>query len=299
MLLALAGGVILGSGALSGTAVSGLRGEKGDLQDRLGALGGEKSELTDRLSAADEFDAQMAGRIVGDSLNGKSVVIFRTPDADAADVDALTGLIGRAGGSVAGTIGMTSQFVEANAGEKLITVVNSPILPAGTRLDTGLTDPDAQAGDLLGIALLLNDDPAAVPVDQTARDTVLTALRNTGFLSYQDQVRAADTAVVITGGGLSDDAGNQGATVARFTAALAPHGSAVVLAGRDGSADGIAAVALTRGDPALARAVTTVDDIGSAAGRITTVLALQAMISGAPPAAYGVGQGATAVTVPQ
>lgn len=299
MLLALAGGVILGSGVLSGTAVTGLRGEKGDLEDRLGALTGENETLTERLLAADQFDSQLAGRMVRDALSGKTVVVFRTPDADAGDLDGVTALIGQSGGSVTATIGLTREFVEANAGEKLATVVNSPILPPGARLDTALTDPAAQAGDLLGIALLLKADPAAVPVDDTARDTVLAALRDTGFLDYPDQVRAADTAVIVTGGALGEDAGNQGASVARFAAALARHGSGTVLAGRDGSDTGVSAVALTRADPALARAVTTVDDIGTAAGRITTVLALQAMLGGAPPAGYGIGQGATAVTVPQ
>lgn len=297
VLLALAGGVILGSGALSGVAVSGLRGEKGDLQDRVEALDRDNAALTERLAAADSFDSQMAGRIVRDTLSGKSVLIFRTPDANAADIDALAGLVGQAGGSVAGEVDLTDQFVAANASEKLVTVVNSPILPAGTQLDTALTDPGAQTGDLLGLTLLVDRDPEAVPVDDGARDTVLTALRDTGFLAYDGPVAAADTAVVVTGGALADDAGNQGATVARFAAALAQHGSAAVLVGRDGSATGVSAVALVRGDPALASAVTTVDDVGSAAGRITTVLALEALAGGSPPAAYGVGQGATAVTV--
>ena len=49
----------------------------------------------------------------------------------------------------------------------------------------------------------------------------------------------------------------------------------------------------------MANAVSTVDDVGTASGRITTVLALRAMIGGAPPGRYGVGPGAAAVTVPQ
>lgn len=298
VLLALAGGVVLGSGALSGVAVTGLRGEKGDLQDRVNALTDQNDAIAERLLAADQFDSQMAGRIVRDALVGTSVIIVRTPDAEDSDVEAVLGMVGQAGGSVTGTIGLTTTFVEGNAGEKLATVVNSPILPPGTQLDTALTDPAAQAGDLLGIALLVKDQEG-VPVDDGARDTVLAALRDTGFLDYGDRVGAARTAVVITGGALPEDAGNQGAAVARFTAALAPHGAATVLAGRDGSASGVASVALTRADPAMSRLVTTVDDVGSAAGRITSMLALQAMLGGLPPAGYGVGQGASAVTVPQ
>ena len=297
--VALAIGVVLGSGAFSGTMVSGLRGDKGDLQKQISTLTDEQAALTERLSAAGEFDTQMAGRIVRDALISKSVVLFRTPDADDDDVEAVARLIGQAGGSVTGTIALTNEFVEANSAEKLRSVVNSPILPAGTQLSTALLDQGSQAGDLLGIALLINRDPKIVPVADEARDAVLSALRDTGFLTYTQRIDPADTAVIVTGGALADTAGNQGATVARFAAAMAPRGSGTALAGRDGSATGVAAVAVTRAEPGMADAVTTVDDIGSESGRITTVLALQALIRGAPPGAYGVGAGAASVTVPQ
>jgi hypothetical protein len=80
---------------------------------------------------------------------------------------------------------------------------------------------------------------------------------------------------------------------------LAPHGSGAVLVGRDGSASGTAALAVTRSDNALSSAVTTVDDVDSESGRITAVLALSDLINGARPGQYGIGQGAASVTVPQ
>jgi hypothetical protein len=279
--------------------VSGLRGDKGSLEQRITSLDAENHALSGKLSAADQFDTQMSGRIVRDALAGKSVVLIRTPDAEDGDVDAMSRLIEQAGGVLTGTIGLTPQFVDANAAEKLQSVVNSPVVPAGTRLNTALADPSAQAGDLLGIALLINRDPKIAPVDDGARETVLAALRDTGYLSYANHLGAANAAVVLTGDPLPDDAGNQGVSVARFAAALAPHGSGVVLAGRDGTADGVSAVAVARSDAAIAGAITTVDDIGSAPGRITTVLALQSMMAGGAPGKYGRGAGAASFTVPQ
>lgn len=296
--LALAIGVVLGSGVLNDTMRSGVSEGKAALQKQAGSLTDEKDTLAGRLEAADQFDAQISGRVVRDALAGKSVVVFRTPDASDGDVGALVGLVGQAGGTVTGTVGLTDAFVDAADAEKLRSVVNSPIVPAGTQLNTALLDQSSQAGDLVGLAVLINRDPKIAPVDDPARDTVLGALRDTGFITY-DRVTAADTALVITGGALADDAGNRGLTVARFAAGLAPHGSGTVLAGRDGSAGGVSAVAVTRNDAAIAGAVTTVDDIGTVSGRITTILALQALIAGSAPAKYGVGEGAAAVTVPQ
>lgn len=298
--LALAIGVALGSGLLSNTVLSGLRDDKQEMQQQIDTLTDNRNALNEKLSAADDFNAQMAPRILRDSLAKKSVVIFRTPDAADDDVNGLVRLVGEAGGSVAGTVGLTQEFVDANSAEKLLSVVNSPIVPAGAQLSTATVDQGFQAGDLLGISLLIDKDPRATPVGDAERDTVLTALRDTGFLTYgTERIGAADTALIVTGGPLGDDAGNQGSTVARFASGLARHGSGTVLVGREGSATGTSAVAVTRSDAALKNAVSTVDDVDSESGRITSVLALGALLGGARPDQFGIGQGATAVTVPQ
>ncbi|MGE2835791.1 copper transporter [Mycobacterium sp. SMC-4] len=298
--LALAIGVALGSGLLSNTVLSGLQDDKHELQEQIDTLTGERNALNEKLAAAADFDAQMAPRILAGNLRDKSVVLFRTPEADDDDVEALVRLVGQAGGRVSGTIGLTTQFVEAHAAEKLLSVVNSPIVPAGAQLNTATVDQGSQAGDLLGISLLINKDPRARPVDDAARDTVLNTLRDAGFITFgAERIGAADTALVVTGGALGDDAGNQGATVARFTAGLAQHGSGTALVGRDGSASGTAAVAVARSDSALNNAYSTVDDINREPGRITAVLALGDLLAGGKPGQFGVGRGATAVTVPQ
>ncbi len=298
--LALAVGVVLGSGFLSDTLLSSLRDEKRDLYTQINGLNDQKNVLTEKLSAANNFDNQLVSRIVHDALGGKTVVIFRTPDAKDDDVAAVSKIVGQAGGAVTGTVSLTQEFVDANSAEKLRTVVNSSILPAGTQLSTKLVDQGSQAGDLLGITLLINPNPTPA-VEDVQRDTVLAALRDTGFITYQpsDHIGAANAAIVITGGALPQDAGNQGVSAARFSAALAPHGSGTLLAGRDGSSTGGAAVAVTRADAGMAAAVSTVDDVDTAPGRITAILGLHDLINGGHVGQYGTGHGATSITVPQ
>jgi len=298
--LALAVGVVLGSGFLSDTLLSSLRDEKRDLYTQINGLNDQKNVLTEKLSAANNFDNQLVGRIVHDALGGKTVVVFRTPDAKDDDVAAVSKIVGQAGGTVTGTVSLTQEFVDANSAEKLRTVVNSSILPAGAQLSTKLVDQGSQAGDLLGITLLSNPNPTPA-VEDVQRDTVLAALRDTGFITYQpaDHIGAANAAIVVTGGALPQDAGNQGVSVARFSAALAPHGSGALLAGRDGSATGGAAVAVTRADAGMAAAISTVDDVDTAPGRITAILGLHDLVNGGHVGQYGTGRGATSITVPQ
>jgi Copper transport outer membrane protein, MctB len=297
--LALAVGVVLGSGLLSDTLLSGLRDDKRQLQNQINDLNQHNNALTEKLNAANEFDAAMSGRIVRGMLAEKSVVIIRTPDASDAAVDSLTRLISDAGGTVSGTVALTRQFVDANASDKLLSVVNSSIVPAGAQLSTTSVDQGSQAGDLLGIVLQINKNPAVPPADDVQRETALVALRQTGFITYPAKLGAANAAVVVTGGRLGDDAGNEGATVARFAAALAPHGAGTVVAGADSSASGTAAVAVLRADAGMSGAVTTVDDVDMSSGRITTILALHDLLTGARPGHYGTGEGAQALTVPQ
>src|SRR6201992_1945023 len=296
--LALGVGAVLGSGFLSDTLLSSLRDEKRDLYTQINGLNDQKNVLTEKLSAANNFESQLVGRMVHDALGGKTVVVFRTPDAKDDDVAAVAKIVGQAGGTVTGTVSLTQEFVDANSAEKLRTVVNSSVLPAGQQLSTKLVDQGSQAGDLLGIALLINTNQAVPPVDDLQRDTVLAALRDTGFVTYQpsDHMAAANTALVVTGGGLPQDAGNQGVSVARFAAALAPHGAGTLLAGRDGSATGGAAVAVARADAGINAAISTGDDVDAAPGRITSILGLHDLMNGGHIGQYGTGHGATSLT---
>jgi hypothetical protein len=124
--IALAIGVVLGSGLLNDTLLSGLRDDKRTQQRQIEGLNQQKNALNEKLNAASDFDATMAPRIVRDALAGRKVVLFTTPEADRSDVDALAELVSSAGGSVSARVGLTGQFADANQGERLRTIVNSP-----------------------------------------------------------------------------------------------------------------------------------------------------------------------------
>ena len=158
------------------------------MQNQINGLTDEKNALNEKLSAAGKFDAQMSPRILRDALKGKSVVLFRTPDAADDDVEAMSRLVGESGGTVTGTITLTQEFVDANSSEKLLSVVNSPIVPAGRQLSTTSVDQGSQAGDLLGIAHAQRQGSRALPPSTTPSATACwSALRDTGFLTYGDR----------------------------------------------------------------------------------------------------------------
>lgn len=294
--VALAIGVVLGSGLLSSGLVSGLRDDKTDLENEVGALQDSNNQLGEQLNSADGFDSAVSARVVRDALLDRSVVVITTPDADPGDVDGVTRSIEASGAAVTGRVSLTDSFVSAASGDDLRTRLTN-VVPAGVQLRTGAVDQGSLAGDLLGSVLLLNAQTAEPQSTPEELSLALETLRSGGFIAYDNgAVAPAQLAVVVTGGNSEDGDGNRGAIVARFAGGLDARGAGTVLAGRTGAANGNGPVAVVRADSALSTGVSTVDNVDREAGRITTTLALQEQLDGGA-GRYGTGPNSTAVTV--
>ncbi|QBJ94694.1 copper transporter [Rhodococcus sp. ABRD24] len=294
--LALAIGVVLGSGLLSNGMLSGLRDDKAGLQNQIEDLNTQNNRLGEQLNSADSFDAAVADRIVRDSLAQRSVIVVTTPDANPGDVEGINRLIGLAGGTVTGRVSLTKSFVDSVNGDQLRTMVTN-IIPAGVQLRTGAVDQGSLAGDLLGSVLLLNPQTAQPQTTPQERVLALDTLRGGGFIEFDGNVAPAQLAVVLTGGGDPDSVGgNRGAVIARFAGAMDGRGAGAVLAGPPSAAEGSGPIAVARADAALSAVLATVDNIDREAGRITVPLALQEQLGGVS-GRYGTGPGAVSVTV--
>ncbi|WP_194820062.1 copper transporter [Nocardia sp. XZ_19_385] len=293
--LALAIGVVLGSQTLAADMLTGLRSDKTELRQQVDSLGEQNRRQTDELEAADRFIAGSSGRILAGALADRTVAVFTTPDADPADVEAVSRGLETAGAAITGRIALTDAFLDAGEGDRMRTSLTN-VIPAGAQLRTGAVDQASLAGDLLGLVLLL--DPANTQPRSTPEELalVLETLRGGGFLAYGDTPnRAAQLALVITGNGARSAENNQGANIARFAGALRARGAGTVLAGRAGAAEGPGPIAEVRSDSVLATTVTTVDHLDREIGRVTTVLGLSEQLNGGA-GRYGTGTKATSLT---
>lgn len=291
--LALAVGVVLGSTAISGRLLSGLSSDRAELGRQVSDLQTEGNALRARLTDANSFGLAVGPRTVRDTLRGRSVVLLTTGDADPADRDALTGLLGQAGATVTGELQLTDAFTDPARSGRL-SELTARLLPAGVALPL-TSDSGTLAGGLLGSLLLLNPGtgrPQATPVETTA---VLAGLGDGGFVRVGGAVMPAQLAVVLTGGAAGGDgSGDRAAVVARFATELDRSGAGAVLAGRPGSAEGNGPIGVVRADTAATSLLSTVDDVGTAAGRVVTVLALAEQAQGRS-GRYGTAGNAQAV----
>jgi hypothetical protein len=277
--LALAVGVVLGSTTLSRTLLSGLTSDNDDLVNQVHDLETQRNAQRARLADADGFAAQVGPMAVQGQLSQRTVVIVTTADADPADRDALDTLVTDAGARVTGEVQLTDDFSNPEKADQLKDIVPR-LLPAGVALPT-VSDPGTLAGGLLGPLLLIDkaDNKPQASADEAA--AAFTGLTEGGFVKASQDIQPAQLAIVLTGGAAKGDgAGDRAATVARFATQLDRSGAGAVLAGGEGSADGTGAVGGVRADTAATSILSTVDNVGTPAGRVVTVLALTEQLDG-------------------
>lgn len=257
---------------------------------------GEATERADiaeaQAASADSVVGELAAEAVTGTLGERPVLVFRTADAVEEDVAGVEKLLSDAGAVDAGTITLAEKFLTSEGADELKSIVANT-LPAGARLSEDRLDPGLHAGEALGSALLLEPESGEEQASSEERGLLLRALRDAGFLDYEDgTILPAQVAVIITG----DDDGSSGLaarTLADFVAALDGRGNGAVLAGRIHTAADTGVVGLVRA--AADNGVSTVDSVDRAVGRMATVLAVREQLEG-ETGSYGSAESAEAAS---
>ncbi|MBO0856404.1 MAG: copper transporter, partial [Nocardia sp.] len=208
VLLALVVGAVVGLVVRHGGIRGGQDAARGD--ENLAQVNGR---LVQQVGAADDFIAHSSGRILAGTLANRSVLVFTTPDADTADIDAVNGALTSAGAKVTGRVALTDAFVDAGQGDRLRTAVTN-MIPAGAQLQSEAVDQGSLAGDLLGLAFLTDPANGAQRATDRERGLILDTLRSGGFLDTAG-LAPAQAAVVVTGAGAGAQNNAQGAILAR------------------------------------------------------------------------------------
>jgi hypothetical protein len=272
--LAVALGIVIGTTALNEPILADIKNQVSDLEGDKRSLEDRTQLLQARLDTADAFEEAVAPALVDGVLTGNSVLLVVTNEDVAPEtVDQVTALIGEAGGTVSGSLTLRPEYTDPSSSSALQSYVTGPGLPTGVQL------PEVDdAGQLVGalLAQVLMIPPDGVAPDGAAISSVLAGLSALDVLTAEgDSVAPADYAVVLTAGAFAgEDAAERVETVAELVAALDAAGSGAVVAGDTASAAENGLVGVIRADPTLSAAVSTVDNVDTAAGAISTVLAL-------------------------
>lgn len=265
--LALAVGVVLGSTSVA----TSIRDAVVDREETTaGQLEAAQRELGQSRLANDRLGAlagDLTPAVVDGRLADRPVLVVVAPGASAEDVDAVTEVISLAGGIDAGRIRLTDRAVDPEADSELAALVAN--LPIGDS-PAGDADMGAQLGTALGRAGLLRGEDAEPHLDDEDRATVLTTLADAEMIAYEPgTIRPGQLAVLVTGPGGDEAAAVRTASLART---LDSEGAGVVVVSAICAGAGQDAVLVLRSSGQ--EDASTVDNAGTAAGRVATVLAL-------------------------
>ena len=137
-------------------------------------------------------------------------------------------MLNAAGAVDSGTITMTNEFLHPDGADKLKSIVAN-VLPAGAELDEQDLSAGRHTGQALAAALLRDPENAEPLASSEDRGALLQALREAGFLNYDDgTILPAQAVVVVMGNGGDEYYRSPGV----FANALNEVGSYGILAGR-------------------------------------------------------------------
>ncbi|MCU1668708.1 MAG: Copper transport outer membrane protein MctB [Blastococcus sp.] len=287
--LAVALGIVIGTTQLNGPVLSNLQSQVTALQADKRSLENRTQGLQGQLDTSSAFEQAVAPALVQGSLKGHRVLLVLANDQVAREtIDQVTALVGKAGGTLGGTITLQPAFSDPATDASLQNYVTGPGLPAGTKLPAG-GDTGKMLGALLGQVLMVprsGSTPGSASIS-----SVLAGLSALKVLTQESSsVVPSDYAVVLTAGAFQgSDAATRNAVLSDLVTGLDAAGSGAVVAGDATSAGKGGLVAVIRNAPSLSAAVSTVDNIGTAAGQISTVLALGPETKGTS-GKYGTGQ---------
>lgn len=294
--LALAVGLVVGTVALGGPVLDGLRGTTTALASDKRALESDVRGLQTDLASDDGFARTVSEELVAGRLAGQRVLVVSAPGADGRMIDQVSAALVGAGAVVTGRLAVQPTLLDPAQGQ-LVDDIVARVVPAGVELPQGR--PAARAAGELAAALTVRAGRATV--DRTKAQEVVSAFQEAGLIDLTGQGKAFTTAgsvVVVSAPApaalVRDDklsAALDGllALAGAFDAASA---GAVVAGPPEAARDG-GLIGLLRSDPARRDAVSSVDNADRAVGQVGVVLALREQLAGGG-GQYGSGTGAAA-----
>ena len=289
--LAVALGIVIGTTALNDPISTDIETRVDQLEQDKRQLEDKTQELSAQLETADAFDQAVAPALVDGTLRNRSVLVVATSDQVTPELMEQVGtLLADAGATVSGVVQLQPEYSDPASEGALQSYATSPgSLPSGIQLPT-TEDAGQLVGALLAQTLMIPTQPGATGADSEDVSSVLAGLSALDVLTVESSsVEPADYAVVLTRAGFETDAPARNETLLELVKALDAAGSGAVVAGTPAAARDNGLVGTIRADPELSAAMSTVDNVDRAAGRISTVLALGQEAEGTS-GMYGTGE---------
>jgi hypothetical protein len=263
--LALAVGIVVGTTALNGPVTSDLRHQVNDLKDQRSQLADQVKTLQGRVDDAEQFASTFGAQLVAGTLSGTDLLIVALPGVSTGMLDGVHTQLSNAGAKITGQITLSPSFTDPAQGNSINSLATGTGHPIGLELPE-TSDPGQLGGALLAYALLGLGET-------TDLKTVLAGFSGLHMITSDPQSVEPAKTVVVVGSGSKPQGSYAGNSELDLVSAFAKKGGHVVVAGDSGSAEGSGIVGLIRSG-AASGTVSTVDDVDTAIGQVSTALAV-------------------------
>ena len=292
--LALAIGIVLGSTALQGSTIDGLRALSNSLRGQLSNANAQQRNAEQGKNADDQFLQNAAPKLLTGMLTGEKVVLVTEPGAPSSVIDGIQKAAGQAGAAITGTVALQPKFNDMSGTTKSsLSQINNLASVYGIGL---APSADAQtayqedAAQVIAATVLQNSGLAAADAQ-----TLLKAYVQGGYLTFTGTPSAAPAdraslAVIVTAPATSTDGAKNPADEVLLAVAgqFAAASTATIVAGPTMTApQSTSPISVLRNSSASGQ-VSSVDNADTLVGQISTVWALANQLQGAKPNSYGV-----------
>jgi Copper transport outer membrane protein, MctB len=298
VLLALAIGILAGSGFLGGPLLSDLKHRLDNIARANRGLQGEVDSLTKTTRDSQVFAQATEPWLVQKALAAHDVVLLQPQGTETAASDGIVSAVVDGGGTVTATVTFSDKFslADPTALDQLALSIHSS---SGSARKLR-----AQTAAMLGARAAAASRAPNIPPSKSSQESqrfeaLLTQLEKDGFVNA-DRTRDGITVppgalFVVLAGGVDPPPFPARAFCLALARALGSHSATVLAAEPSDSTWGF--VAAARADGKVSQTVATVDDAETVPGGIATVLGLREALRGRIDH-YGFAPGADAV-IPQ
>ncbi len=270
--LAIALGVVVGTTALNGAVVGDLRRQVTDLKRTNDDAAAQNRALQGQAGNADSLAEAFGPKIAARKLANLRVVLIGAPGATAVMKDAVSAQIAAAGGKVVGRVQLTKDFTDAKRGSEIRSLATTGAHPIGLQLPN-TDDAGRLAGSLLGYVLFSHGQA-------TDLTQVLAGFSTLNMIKTEGSDIAPGKAVVLLAPGTLGKDDPAGKILLSAVTEFGGAGGPTVVAGDSASASDGGLIALIRATEVAKKAVSTVDDVNSALGQLSVVLATADTVAG-------------------
>jgi len=293
-LLALAIGIVLGSGPLRTALVSSLTDESDQLRQELADARAETADQELQGAVGRDFVDQASGVLLADALADRNIAIIRVFEPDEADVTGMRDRLVDAGATVTASLAIEPAWLDDQQAS-FRAAFAAEIADNVVGIDATVA-PDKVIAHALAQALVPTESEAAAgpndiadPTTAADRATVLLNLLKEADFVSGTITGPVDAVLIVTGDGPEDDdvRAAQSEVIAQTAGILDAYEKGTVVAA--GQASQVSVPSAIRSSSVLAANVSTVTEAMNYFGHFTVALAMAKEISGESDR-YGYGE---------